>query len=233
MSQQNPFDRQHVEESAVAQPPGLLEQFNLPPAVIAYLRKNQRTIWIVVGCIVLIVVAAALYNQYTDYREEKAASALTLAMQEEGEQKAESLAKVVEEFGSTSSGKWSRIELAHIAAQKGDLEKAIQEFNSVKNEVSSKDPLKPLVLNALGINYERNKEPEKALASFEELSGYKGFEVSSYKAMGRIFELQGQKEKALQMYKKSLEPVNGEDLSPGITPDREIIQAKINSLQNL
>lgn len=231
MNQQSAFDRQHIEESSTIQPPGLLEQFNLPPEVIAFIRKNQRTIWIVVGCIALIVVAVALYNQYSDYREQKAASAFTLAMQEKGAKKAESLVKMVEEFGSTPSGMWARIELAHLAAQEGKLDKAIQEFNGVKSEISAKDPLMPLVLYALGVYHEKNNAQAKALEAFKELIAYKGFEEDSYEAMGRIYEAQGQKDNAMEMYKKSLEHGAEGDLSSGANPDREIIQAKINSLQ--
>lgn len=232
MSQRSAFDKKHIEDTAVTQEPGLLEQFNLPPDVIAFLRKNQRTIWIVISGIALVIVSAALFNQYKDYREEKAAVALTLAMQQEGEGKAGALAQVVEEFGSTSSGMWGRIELAHIAAKEGDLKKAIQEFNGVKNEVSRKDPLMPLVLYALGVFYEKNNELGKSEEAFNELSTFKGFEASSYEAMGRIYEAQGKNAKAVEMYKRSLGPgLEGE--SPSVTnPDSEIIQAKINSLQD-
>lgn len=232
MSQQNPFDRQHIKESAVAQEPGLLEQFNLPPEVIAFLRKNQQTIWIIIGFIALVIVAGALYSQYTDYRADKAANALAVAMQEEGEQKSKSLVQVVDEYGSTSSGMWARIELAHIAAREGDLAKAIDEFNDVKTEISEKDPLMPLVLYALGVYYEKNNELGKAVDAFQELSRFKGFEASSYEAMGRLYELQGENAKALDMYKKSLEPSADGIPSPAANSGNEIIQAKINSLQD-
>lgn len=232
MSQQSAFDRQHIEESSVPQAPGLLEQFNLPPAAISFIRKNQKLIWIVTGSIAAVVIAVALYNQYTDYQEEKALSALTVAMQLEGEAKVESLAQVADEFGSTSSGMWSRIEIAHIAAKDGDLQKAIQGFTGIENDLSADDPLMPLALYALGVLFEKNNEPDKAIDAFTTLSEFKGFEANSFKAIGRLYEVQGQKAKALNMYKKSIEPVPGEEASPQANPDKEIIQAKINALQN-
>lgn len=231
MSERSAFDRQNIEESAVTPEPGLLEQFNLPPDVVTFLRKNQRIIWFIVGSIFLTIVAVALYNQYTEHKEEKAASALATAMQEEGDKKSESLAKVVAEYGSTSSGMWGRIELAHIAAKEGDLAKAIQEFNWMKSEVSKDDPLMPLVLYALGVYHEKNNEPDKAVNAFNELSIFKGFEASSYEAMGRIHEMQGDKAKALDMYRKSLEPGMEGESTLAANPNREIIQAKINSLE--
>ena len=232
MSQQSAFDRQNIEESAVIQPPGLLEQLNLPPALITFLRKYQLAVWIVTGSIALVVVTVALYNQYTTGQEEKAASAFTLAMQEEGAKKQELLVQVSDEYGSTASGLWSRVELAHLAVEKGELVKAIQAFNDVKNEVSAENPVTPLVLYALGALYEKNNELDKAIDSFNQLSTYQGFEASSYEGMGRLYEQQGEIAKAVEMYKKALgtDPEDGL-LQPG-NPNRETVQARINYLQD-
>lgn len=232
MSKESAFDRQNIEESAVIKPPGLLEQLNLPPAVITYLRKNQRMLWIVTGCVALAIVTVALYNEYSDSREQKAASALTIVLQKEGTEKQELLAQVVDEYASTSSGLWGRIELAHIAVEQGEIVKAIQDFNAVKNEVSAKNPVKPLVLYALGALYEKNNELDKAVDSYTELSTYKAFELGSYEALGRLYEEQGQKEKAVEVYKKALGTNSEVDPSQPANPNRETIQARINFLQN-
>ena len=179
-----------------------------------------------------VVVAGALYNQYKQGREEKAASAYSVAMKGEGGEKHELLTKVVEEYGSTPSGLWSRIELAHIAVEKGELVKAIEQFNDVKNEVSAKNPVMPLVIYALGALYEKNNELDKAVAAFNELSTFKSFEAGSYEAMGRLYEQQGDKAKAVEMYKKAV-AINSESVPPQPgNPNRETIQARINYLQD-
>lgn len=233
MSEQSAFNRQNIEESTVPSSPGLLEQFNLPPEVIAFIRKNQRTIWIITGCIAFVVVAVALLNQYHDYREDKAATALAVALEKEGSEKADALAKVVADFGSTPSGMWGRVELAHIVAEDGDIAKAIAEFEGIKTDISSTDPLMPLVVYALGILYEKNNELDKAIDMYNALKGYKGFELSSYEAMGRLYESQGQQAKALDMYRKSIEPgPEGAAAASRGNPDQDTIQAKINALQN-
>ncbi len=232
MSQQSAFDRQNIEESAVIQPPGLLEQLNLPPAMIAFIRKNQRILWIITACVSVVVVTTALYKQYSDHREERAASVLTAALQEEGSSKQEMLAGVVDEYGSTSSGLWARIELAHLSVEDGDLDKAIQEYIGVQNEVSDTNPVRPLILYALGALHEKNNELDKAIASFEELKTYKGFEESTYEDLGRIYEQKGDKAKAVEMYKKALgDESEANPLQPG-NPARETIQARINYLQD-
>lgn len=231
MSQQSAFDRQNIEESAVIQPPGLLEQLNLPPAVVTFLRKNQRAVWIAAGCIALLAVSISVYKEYKERRDEKAATAFTLAMQSDGAEKKELLAQVVDEYGSTPSGLWGRIELAHLDVENGELVKAIQAFNDVKDDVKPQNPVMPLVLFALGSLYEKNNELDKAVDSFNQLSTYKGFEASSYEGMGRLYELQGQKVKAVEMYTKALaKDPEADPLQPG-NPNQETIQARINSLQ--
>ena len=232
MNQESAFDRQNIDETAVVQPPGLLEQLNLPPAAITFLRKNQRMVWIVTGCIALAVVTVALYNEYSASREEKAATALSMALLEEGTKKQEMLTQVVDEYASTSSGLWGRIELAHLAVEQGELVKAIQDLNDVNNEVSAKNPVKPLVLFALGALYEKNNELSKAVDSFNELSTYKAFELSSYEALGRLYEAQEQKAKAVEMYKKALGADSEVDPLQPANPNRETIQARINFLQD-
>lgn len=232
MNQESAFDRKNLEETAVVQPPGLLEQLNLPPAAITFLRKNQRMVWIVTGCIALAVVTVALYNEYSASRDEKAATALSLALLEEGTKKQGMLNQVVDEYASTSSGLWGRIELAHLAVEQGELVKAIQDFNDVNNDVSAKNPVKPLVLYALGALYEKNNELSKAVDSFNELSTYKAFELSSYEALGRLYEEQEQKAKAVEMYKKALGADPEVDPLQPANPNRETIQARINFLQD-
>jgi len=232
MSQQSAFNRQNTEEAALDTPPGLLEQLNLPPAVVSFMRRNQRTIWIVTAVIALAVVTWNLYSYYTNIRIEKAASALTEAMREEGAVKEEMLVKLIDEYGSAPAALWGRIELAHLSVEKGDLEKAIQQFNDVKNNVPARSPVTPLVLYALGALHENMNELDKAVAAFSELSGFKGFEASSSEALGRVYEAQGKKEKALEMYKKALGTDQEGEAGFSGNPNRETIQARINSLQD-
>ena len=232
MSQQSAFDRQNIEESALDQPPGLLEQLNLPPELIKFIRQNQRAIWIATACISVLVVAVAGFNQYTTYREEKASSALTSAMQAEGESKKEMLVKVVDDYGATSAGLWGRIELAHLSVEEGEFGKAIQQFSKIKNDVSSDNPLMPLILNTLGVLFEKNNELDKAVYSFNELSTYKGFEVSSFEALGRLYEAKGDKAKAVEMYEKSLATETETGLLLTANPNKETIQARINYLKD-
>lgn len=232
MSVQSPFDRKHIEEKAVSQTTGLLEQLNIPPAAASFIRRNQRAIWIAVVCIALVVTAVSLYGSYRSYREEKASSALALAMQAENDEKNTQLTRVVDEYGSTTAGMWGRIELAQMAAAEGEFPQAIDSLAEVKNTVSVKNPVTPLLIYNLAILHEKNEDLDQALASYNELLSFKGFEAISYKSMGRIYETQGSKDKALEMYKKYIETGNAGANQQSADPDRSLIQARIKSLED-
>lgn len=231
MNPQSPFDLKHIKESAVPREQGLLEHLNLPPAAISFIRKNQRTIWIVVIGIALLVTAASLYSSYRSYREDQAASALAGAMQAETEEKKKLLAEVVDEYGSTAAGMWGRIELAHMAAEEGDLAGAIAGLTEVRNSVSRKNPVMPLLTYNLGLLHEKNENPDQARSFYNELLAFPGFKIIAYKAMGRIFEQQDSRDKALEMYKKYMETLDSGTGEPVNDPDRSMIQARINNLE--
>lgn len=232
MSEQSSFNRRHIEETAAVPAPGLLEQLGLPPEMIRFLRKNQRPIWIVSGLVVLVVITASLYSSYRTYRDEKAASALTEAMKADGSEKQELLARVTEQYGSTSAAIWAKVELARLARSQGNEEKAIAELYAVKGSIGKNNPAKPLLLYNLGVLHENRDEPEKAVSAYNELSGFKGFEALAFKAMGRIHEQQGDKDQALSMYRQYLAAMGAEDSAPGYDPDREMIEAAISRLEN-
>jgi len=231
MSEPSPFNRNTITESAAVPEAGLLDQLGLPPDLVKFLRKHQRTIWIVSGCIAFILVVVSAYGSYTAYRDEKAASALTEALKAEDDQRKAELAQVVADYGSTSAGIWARIETAHLLAEEGETDQAIQDLLAVQKEVSGKNPVMPLLMFNLAGLYENRNELDKALASLNELAVYKGFDAVAYKAMGRIYEQQGNTGEAVAMYQKYITATEKEDVSQGADPDRQMIEARINSLR--
>lgn len=232
MSEQNPFNRRHIEQSAAVAAPGLLDQLGLPPELISFLRKNQRTIWIVVGLVVFSITTVSLYGSYRSYRDEKAASALTEAMKAEGAKKQELLTRVTDRYGSTSSGIWAKVELARLSVAQGEQDRAVEELYAVKRSIAKNNPVMPLLLYNLGALHENRKEAEQAIGAYSELAAYSGFEAIAYKAMGRMYEQQGNREQALEMYRQYLAAGEGDAAVQGFDPDREMIQAKINVLEN-
>ena len=118
-------------------------------------------------------------------------------------------------------------------AEEGETDEAIQDLLAVKKEVSENNPVMPLLLFNLAGLYENRNELDKAMASLNELAVYKGFDAIAYKAMGRIYEQQGNNGEAVAMYQQYLTAAEKEDGPQGADPDREMIQARINFLQGV
>lgn len=231
MSQQSAFDRKNIEDSATLPPRGLMEQLNVPPAAAAFIRKNQRAIWIVVISVALVVTAVSLYGSYRSYREDKASSALTVAMKAQGEEKTRLLNEIVEEYGSTAAAMWSNIELAHMMQAEGDIDAAIKKLSEIKNSVNKKNPVTPLLIYNLGMLHEQHNDLNEALTSYNELLDFQGFKAIAYKSMGRVYDLQGNPDKALEMYKQYMETGDEGNGLQGNDQERSLIQARINRLE--
>ena len=71
MSERSAFEKIHVEESEKADLGGVLEQLNLPPAVVTFVRENKRLVQIFIAAVVILVVAWSLYDSYRDKKLKK------------------------------------------------------------------------------------------------------------------------------------------------------------------
>lgn len=231
-NQQSAFDLKHIEETAAVETSGILDQLNLPQPLIDFLRKNQRTIWIVVGIVAAVVTVVSLYGSYRNYTLKNAAKAYDQALMLEGDQKKVALEKVADKYGSAPSAIWSRVELAHMDQAAGDLAGAIDKFTAISSDLNETSLLKPLILVNLGGLYEQDKQPEKALSVYQELKTLKGFESAAVNSLGRVYETQGNNEKAAQMFQQYLTMTTREGDAPQQDgPVRAMVRASLNRLQ--
>ena len=88
------------------------------------------------------------------------------------------------------------------------------------------------MLSKLGALYENDKQLEKALASYTGLASMEGFAAEAYRAMGRIYEVQGKPAEAKSMYEKYMEKTAGPDGQPVKDPGRELVQIRLNQIKN-
>ncbi len=231
MADQSSFDRNHIETSAMSETSGVLDQLNLPPAVIGFLRKNQRILWILIALVTSVVVVVALYGSYRNYKINQAVSALDAATQEQGDQRIPMLTEVAEKYSSTPSSLWSRIKLAKIAADKGDNATALVELQQVNKSISIKNPLKPLVLYRLAGLKELEEDYAAAIELYRQLTSFTGFVSDAHYAMGRGYVAMGKKDEAIEEYRQylSLTQETG-GLNQG-DPVRTLVEHTINQLK--
>ncbi len=78
------FEKLHVEKKERVSLVGLLEELNLPPRIVEYVRRNQRNIYIVFTLLVVGVISWSLYGAWDEKRTERSGSALAAAKEESG-----------------------------------------------------------------------------------------------------------------------------------------------------
>lgn len=228
MSNENAFNKKLAPETTMDKVEGLLEHFSLPPSVIAFIRKNQRKIQIVIAVVVVIVVAGSLYKSHREKLIEEGATALSVALQSDAGSKKMALESVVDEFGSTTSSLWASVELGHLEMKNGDYTAAVSYYDAVLDKAENTNPIYPLVLFGKAQALEAAKSFEEATAQYDLLKEEKGYQHIAYLGKGRIEEAQGNVEKAIAVYNNFLLAV-GDD--PSFSKARTEIDAKIARLK--
>ena len=208
---------------------GLLEQFNLPPKLINFLRNNSKIIWIIIGCVSVVVVAVSLYGSYKTHMINKGASALDEALQAT-ENKEALLNKVVDDFGATPSALWAQVALANYYQTESQIDKAIAILNGLQTDTSLPETVRPMVTLKLAGLYEAEGKNEQALGAYTVLSSMPGYESEAFKSMGRIQESLGNKEQAVAMYNKYVEQQKQNADSVGVNPEQKVVEARIRLL---
>jgi predicted negative regulator of RcsB-dependent stress response len=222
MASESAFNKKLAAETHMDKVEGLLEHLNLPPKAIDFIRDNQRIIQVGIALLVIIVVFWSLYGSYREKIREEASTALSMALQNDQQEKAAALRSITEKYGSTSSALWARVELAHLNMKDGSFVDASQKFQEILADVKESNPLYALVLYGLAQSMEGQKHYEEAFNRYDLLKDIKGYEHIGYTAMGRIEEAQGNSEKAIEIYNNFL-------LSIGDDPTALQMRTEINA----
>jgi predicted negative regulator of RcsB-dependent stress response len=228
MASESAFNKRLTAETTIDKVEGLLEHLNLPPKVVSFIRGHLRIIQVAVAVVVAAIVFTSLYGSYRERQKEEAASALAKAMKQTQGGQVEALRKVSEEFGSTSSALWAKVEIAHLAMQKGSFSEAGDKYRKILAEIDKANPLYPLVLFGLAQALEADKKFPDAAKEYDTLKGFKGYEQIAYTGMGRLEEVQGNIEKAIAVYNNFLLSI-GDD--PSFAQAKEQIDGKIARLK--
>lgn len=230
MSTESAFNKRLTEETTMDQVEGLLEHFNLPPKAIAFIRKNQRMIQVIIGVIIVAVVAWSLYGSHVEKQREEAATALSLAVEQEPGSRATALQEVIKNYGSTSSAIWAEVELAHLDMKNQDFASAAAKYKSLVGKTDETSPLYPLALYGLAQAYEGEKNYTEAAVQYDVLKDIAGFAPIGYIGLGRLEEVQGNIDKAIAILNNYVLSAAEEN---GFAQSRSEIEAKIARLKAL
>ncbi len=228
MSERSPFEKIHVDERDKADLGGVLDQLNLPPAVIDFVRRNQKSIFIIIGVVSVIVVVWALYGSYVDNRRAESSTALTVAKNLEDEKRKEALEQVAVDYSGTDAANWAKIELARDAIQNNNLEKALQHYGEVSEDISTTNPLYPLITFGLAQVQESLAHYDEAIQQYTTLKNITGYESIGYNGTARIYEIQGNIQSAINEYEQYRGTLSGDSTGTG---EHAYITEKISRLK--
>ena len=224
MSEQNTYFQQEILNKPL-QKHGLLEELNLPPKAIQFIRSNKRNIIIGLLCSALAILGWSSLSYYLARQNDRAAALLSEAVgQGAAEQRKVLLQKVLDDYGRTGSAKWAKVEMGHLAFDAQQYDEAIKVYLSVRDDLAKSSPVFPLVQLNLAQAYENKNALPEALAAYKGLAEIKGFAGESFLAMGRIYESQKSVPQAKEMYGRVL---TEEGVSPAL---KEKVQAKLDRL---
>lgn len=222
MAKHEVFDKEWVDERDKNSLEGLLEQLNLPPAAIKFVRENKRLVQITLAALILIVVSWSLYGAYRDNRIQKSSEALAIALEQEGQQKLDQLSQVAEAFDGTDAALWARINRAQTLQNDSNMSEAQAEFLSIREEIGRSSLLYPLVTVGLAQSAEAAGNYAEAAEEYEVLLEIEGYESIGYLGAARVNEMQGNQDKALELYENYLAGIDA-----GAVLQKAMVEEKI------
>jgi predicted negative regulator of RcsB-dependent stress response len=228
MTEESPFEKLHIEPEAKGKLTGLLEQLNLPPKGVKFIRENLKIINTVLVITIVVAVFWSMYDSYRYKRINDGGSALSIALSEPESARPAALQKVLSDFSDTPSGRWAQVELAHIDMKGGNFSAAAQKYSAVREKLKPNDPLFGLVSLGVAQAREAAKEYDQAFGEYTTLSKIEGYQPLCYLGIGRIHEIKGERDKALSSYEQYIATFVGQN---GNNPEKTLISEKIGRLK--
>jgi predicted negative regulator of RcsB-dependent stress response len=226
MAKEDIFDKEYVDERDKNSLEGLLEQLNLPPAAVKFVKENKRMVQASIAVLVIAVVAWALYGSYRDNQVKKSSEALFAAQDLTGQQMFDSLAEVERDFDGTDAGLWAGIKVAQELLKNGKMSEAQQKFTEVRADLSSSSALWPLVTVGIAQSAEAADDYQSALSEYGKLMELEGFKDIGFRGSARVFELQGNKEQALELYEQYLSELGSSAALQKVMVEEKIARLK-------
>jgi len=227
MSTQSLFSKKNIQSQQPDTRRGLLEELNLPPEMITFIRKNARNLQIGLICVAVLILTWIFYDYYTEMQEKKGASLLASGLQTEStEQRIEMLENVINDYGRTDAARWSKLELAHLDYKDGRFEAAAAKYKEILETLPAQNSLVPLTRLNLAQSYEDAGQFDQAIAQYSLLKKSPGFINQGYWGLGRMYMAKEDTEQARKTYEELLSSLD-DTSDPGLKLQ---LEAKLASL---
>lgn len=203
MTEQDPFNKKHVEEATPSQKK-LLDELNLPPKLRSFLEANGK--YIIAGLLIVLVMAGAwiFYDYHTAKQKEQASTMLFKAMSQENRSAAQQMMEgVQEEYPGTGSAVWSRVVSAQQQMADKNYGGAVEQYEELISTEGESSPLYPLLEYGIALAYESSEQYDKAIAHYKILQDKPGFVSIAYLGLARNQESLGRIDRARENYQKA------------------------------
>ena len=188
MSTKSLFSKKNIKSQLPDSGRGLLEELNLPPELISFIRKNSRNLQIGMICVLILVLGWIFFDYYSEMQEKKGASLLASGLQSEStEERVQVLENVIKEYGRTAAARWSKVELAHLDYKEGKFEAAAVKYNEILDALPAGNPLVPLARLNLAQSYEQAGQLDQAISQYNILKKNTGFTNQAYLGLARMY----------------------------------------------
>jgi predicted negative regulator of RcsB-dependent stress response len=147
MSAQSLFSKKNIQSQQTDSRRGLLEELNLPPALISFIRKHSRNLQIGLLSVVVLTLGWIFFDYYTEMQEKKGTSLLASGLQTDSvEQRVQVLENVIKDYGRTDAARWSKIELAHLDYNEGRFEAAAAKYKEILDALPADNNIKKYLM---------------------------------------------------------------------------------------
>jgi predicted negative regulator of RcsB-dependent stress response len=227
MSAQSLFSKKNIQSQQTDSRRGLLEELNLPPALISFIRKHSRNLQIGLLSVVVLTLGWIFFDYYTEMQEKKGTSLLASGLQTDSvEQRVQVLENVIKDYGRTDAARWSKIELAHLDYNEGRFEAAAAKYREILDALPADNSLVPLTRLNLAQSYEEAVQYDQAISQYNLLKKSTGFSNQAYWALGRIYMAKEDPIQARRNYEELLASLK-EDADPALISQ---LEAKLATL---
>jgi len=227
MSAQSLFSKKNIQSQQTDSRRGLLEEMNLPPALISFIRKHSRNLQIGLLAVIVLTLSWIFFDYYTEMQEKKGTSLLASGLQTDSvEQRVQVLENVIKDYGRTDAARWSKIELAHLDYNEGRFEAAAAKYKEILDALPADNSLVPLTRLNLAQSYEEAGQYDQAISQYNLLKKSTGFSNQAYWALGRIYMAKEDPIQARRNYEELLASLK-EDADPALISQ---LEAKLATL---
>ncbi len=193
------------------------EKIPISTQLTDWAKSHEKQLYVAAFIILLLVGAGWWYRNYQKHKEWRAMKQYSIIVSTYPTKKltdgaqwktpAKKLEQFLLEFRGTKVSYAAQLDLGNAYYYMGSYDKAIQTYNGLLKEIDSSHPYWQLAQFGLAYCYEKKKNYPEAISILEKVKANPDTTMMAlvHYNLGRVYELSGDKIKALAEYKKYLE----------------------------